>query len=187
MLPMSMGYHTSYSSTVTSSNSLSHDDMSTSLTASSLLPLRPHTLHFQLLPLPLSTFLSILLWPMTSCFTSTDSSFSHSGTMKNRMPSIAPGSWTLFINRASRMTYGKSAVKYTTWTHTHTQICYRYVYAVLDTMSVRLLWQSSFSPYLAGGLDPLEDAEVDQDPGQQKKKEEFPSHCPSLIHSPGPL
>lgn len=54
--------------------------------------------------------------------------------MKKRMPSIAPGSWTLFINRANRMTYGKRAVKYTTWRR-HTQTVVKIWYYKMFTMA----------------------------------------------------
>lgn len=47
----------------------------------------------------------------SSPFTSTESSLSHSGTMKKVIPSNAPGSCTLLISRAIRITYGKRAVK----------------------------------------------------------------------------
>lgn len=73
---------------------------------------------------PGTRIVGLLLWSCNSLLllflTSSESSLSHSGTMKNFIPSNAPGSCALLISRAIRITYGKRAVKYTTCTHTET-------------------------------------------------------------------
>jgi len=41
--------------------------------------------------------------------------------------------------------------------------------------------------HFPGGFDPFKDAEVDEDPGQQKQEEELPSQDTRLLHTTGPL
>lgn len=66
--------------------------------------------------------LSWLLYLLFTRLTSTESSLSHSGTMKKDIPSNAPGSCTLLMSRAIRMTYGNRAVKYTTFIQTEDKL-----------------------------------------------------------------
>lgn len=93
--------------------------------------------------------------------------------MKNFIPSKAPGSCALFINRAIRITYGNRAVKYTTCKQEHTLVSFHF-------FGFHLCFT-----YLSCWFHSLEDAEINKNPSQNKEQKKLPSHCSGFVNSIG--
>lgn len=98
--------------------------------------------------------------------------------MKKFIPFIAPGSCTLLISRAIRITYGNRAVKYTTYKQRQTSC-----QCVHQSLSLSLSQCLFLFPYLACWFHPLEDAKVNEDPGQDENKEKLPADRPCFFNS----